>query len=146
MGAGGGGVLRAPRITAYATGAGFIALGLFGLVSATDTNFAGWAVWFAGVTVAHDALLVPSTLLVGALTTRLPSPYRRHAQGTLLVAGVVTLVALPLVLGHGRRADNPSILPLAYDRNLLIVLGAIAVASVAWALLSRHGKHSDGPE
>ncbi|MFD0850969.1 hypothetical protein ACFQ07_01920 [Actinomadura adrarensis] len=138
--------MKAPRLIAYAAGAGFIALGLFGLVSATDTNVTGWAVWFAGAAVAHDALLVPCVLLLGALTTRLPSSFRRHAQGTLLVAGVVTLVSLPLVLGHGRRGDNPSILPLAYGRNLLVVLGAIAVASAAWVLLSRHRKDSDGAE
>jgi hypothetical protein len=143
MGAGSGGRLKA-RIIAYLAGAAFIALGVGGLLNATDTNVPGWAVWFAGVAVAHDALLVPCVLLVGALTTRVPSSYRKHVQGALLVAGVVTLVALPLVLGRGRRDDNPSILPLSYGRNLLVVLGAIAVTAAVWALYSRHRKRSDG--
>ena len=34
-----------------------------------------------------------------------------------------------MVAGIGRRADNPSILPLDYGRNLLVVLGLIALVT-----------------
>jgi hypothetical protein len=129
------------RFIAYAVGAAFIGLGLWGLLSGTDTNPAGWAVWFAGAAVVHDGIIAPCVLLVGALTTRLPSSYRRRVQGTLLIGGAVSLMALPVVLGKGRRADNLSILPLAYGRNLVIVLAAIAVIAVLWSL---YRKRSDG--
>jgi hypothetical protein len=129
------------RFTAYAVGTAFIGLGLWGLLTGTDTNPAGWAVWFAGAAIVHDGIIAPCVLLVGALTTRLPSSYRRRVQGTLLIGGAVSLMALPVVLGKGRRADNLSILPLAYGRNLVIVLAAIAVIAVLWSL---YRKRSDG--
>ncbi|GLZ09520.1 hypothetical protein Acsp03_69860 [Actinomadura sp. NBRC 104412] len=131
------------RLAAYAAGVAFIALGVWGIVIGSDTNPPGWAVWFAGAVVAHDGVLAPCVLLVGALTTRLPASYRRRVQHTLLVAGAVSLMALPFVLGYGRRADNPSILPLPYGRNLLVVLAAIAVIALLWGL-SR--KRSDEPD
>src|SRR5688500_18218417 len=113
--------MRAPgtkaRVTAYAVGAGFIQLGRWVLRVQASIDPEGWALWFAGAAIVHDGSLVPGVLMIGALTARLPSRYKRWVQGTLLVAGVVTLVALPMVLGYGRRADNPSILPLSYGRN-----------------------------
>jgi hypothetical protein len=135
------------RITAYATGALFIAIGLWGILTATDSDPLGWAVWFGGAAVVHDGVLVPCVLLVGALTTRLPLSYRRRVQVVLMTGAVVTLVALPFVLGLGRRADNPSILPLPYGRNLLIVLAVIATAALIrrrWFHWSRPGKRADG--
>lgn len=115
------------RIVAYAVGGSLIALGLYGIVAKSDPF--GWAVWFGGAVVLHDAIFVPAVLLAGALTTRLPGSYRRRVQAALAMAAAVTLVALPFVLGFGRRADNPSLLPLSYGRNLLIVLAVIAVAA-----------------
>ncbi|TDE33930.1 hypothetical protein [Actinomadura sp. 6K520] len=130
------------RITVYAIGAGFILLGLWGVLTGT-TNPRGWGVWFAGAVVVHDGIFVPCVLLLGALTTRLPASHRRFVQATLVVGGSVALVALPMVLGYGRRADNPSILPLAYGRNLIIALSTIAVVAVVWTALVRHRKRFD---
>ncbi|MFI0352972.1 hypothetical protein [Actinomadura sp. 9N407] len=128
------------RITAYTAGGVLIAIGLWGILTATDSNPAGWALWFGGAAVVHDAVLVPCVLLIGALTTRLPLSYRRRVQAALMVGGVVTLVALPLALGLGRRADNASLLPLPYGRNLLLVLVLIAVAAVLHRRWFRLGK------
>ncbi|GAA2399599.1 hypothetical protein GCM10010191_03330 [Actinomadura vinacea] len=127
------------RILGYGVGGALMATGLWGLVRESDFDLVGWAVWFGGAALVHDAVLVPCVLLVGAATTRLPRSYRWHVQGTLMVGGMVTLVALPFVLGQGRRADNPSILPLSYGRNLLIVLAAVFVLAVCTALRHRYG-------
>lgn len=122
------------RTLTYAVGTALIAVGLRGIVLHVGT--AGWATWFVGAIVAHDGVLVPAVLGIGLLTGRLPLRYRWIAQGALIVAGCVTAVAVPLVLGYGRRPDDPSRLPLPYDRNLAIVLGLIA-AITALALLAR---------
>ncbi|MEO3793104.1 molybdopterin-dependent oxidoreductase [Nonomuraea sp. B10E15] len=53
----------------------------------------------------------------------------------LMLAGTLVLAALPTVLALGRRADNPSILPLSYGVNLVIVLAAIALLAVGDRLL-----------
>ncbi|MGP3934388.1 hypothetical protein [Nonomuraea sp. KM88] len=57
------------------------------------------------------------------------------AGGALIVLGTLVLATLPTVLALGRRADNPSILPLSYGVNLVIVLAAIALLAVGDHLL-----------
>lgn len=126
---------------AYAAGLALIGLGLRGI--AADVPAARWAAWFAGAAVLHDGVLVPAVLAAGLATGRLPAPYRRVVRAALVIAACVTAVAIPLVLGYGRRADEPSRLPLPYGRNLAIVLAAITViaaAAVAARLVARHGK------
>ena len=88
------------------------------------------------VLVAHDAILLPIAIAVGALLARFaPTRHRGILRAALAVSAVVSAVALPLVLGRGRRADIPSALPLDYPRGLLIVLGAIwtvVVGVIGW--------------
>ncbi|MBP2708235.1 hypothetical protein JOL79_31095 [Microbispora sp. RL4-1S] len=130
------------RIAGYALGGGLILLGLAGLaLNAGQADPLSWALWFGGGVVAHDFVLVPVTLALGVPLRRVPRPYRVG----LVVAAMITLVSLPVVLGFGRRADNPSQLPLDYGRNLAAVLLGVAVAAVAadaWTRLRRrrHGR------
>ncbi|WP_396454692.1 hypothetical protein [Actinomadura sp.] len=119
------------RAAAYAAGLALIGAGLRGI--AAEVPAARWAAWFAGAAVLHDGVLVPAVLAAGLATGRLPAAYRRIARAALIVAGCVTAVALPLVLGYGRRADEPSRLPLPYGRNLAIVLAAVTAAAAAAA-------------
>ncbi|MFC9977969.1 hypothetical protein ACFVH6_44390 [Spirillospora sp. NPDC127200] len=109
------------RLPAYAAGGALIAYGGYGLASHVD--LLDWAVWVGGAVLVHDLVFAPAVLLAGAAVTH------RRTRAALVVAGAVTLVALPMVLGLGRRPDNASILPLPYGRNLLIVLAVIAVAA-----------------
>ncbi|MFF5257899.1 hypothetical protein ACFY4C_03060 [Actinomadura viridis] len=135
------------RLLGYGAGGALIAAGLGGLVRESGFDLVGWAVWFGGGVLVHDAILAPCVLLVGAATARLPRSCRWHVQGALMVGGTVTLVASPFVLGEGRRADNPSILPLPYGRNLLIVLAAVLLLTACIALWQRRGsrrRRSDG--
>ncbi|WP_211245730.1 hypothetical protein [Actinomadura oligospora] len=109
-------------MAAYVVGGAFIGLGLSGLVAHSRPG--GWALWVGGAVVAHDGLLTPVVLLAGLLVRR----WRRFRLW-LFVAGVLTLVALPLVLGLGRHPDNPSILPLHYLPNLIVAVTLVAVAT-----------------
>ncbi|WP_141575307.1 hypothetical protein [Actinomadura sp. WMMA1423] len=115
------------KATAYTGGLALIAFGLNGIVE--EVPFAEWAKWFAGAAVLHDAVLVPAVLAAGALTGLVPAGQRRVVRAALVVGGCVTAVAIPVVLAYGRRADEPSRLPLPYGRNLAIVLGFIAAAA-----------------
>jgi hypothetical protein len=119
---------RAVRRAVHVTGAVFVATGLTGLFT-SGTNLAGWAIWFAGLAVAHDVLFVPLVLGVGRLMRRAPRPC---ADG-LVIVGAVTLVALPAVLGFGRRPGNPSVLPQAYGLHLatIVVLTGVVTAAIA---------------
>ncbi|MBF8188509.1 hypothetical protein ITP53_22840 [Nonomuraea sp. K274] len=117
------------RWLGYVMGGALVALGFTGLV--LDSDPAGWAWWFAGVLVAHDAILVPAVLLAGLVASRMGTA----ARAAMIVGSTVTLATLPTVLALGRRADNPSILPLDYGRNLLLFLAAIGLATLVsrWA-------------
>ena len=91
----------------------------------------GVLIFLVAVLAAHDAVWMPAVLAAGALLTRLvPRRHRPAVRVAAIVAASVTVVALPLVLGFGRSADNPSALPSAYGRNLVFVLLVIAAATL----------------
>lgn len=133
------------RWAAYGAGAVLVGIGVAGLLTnAASTHPVGWLVWFAGAAVLHDAVVVPLVLAAGVLVGRLPEPWRRVARTALVPAAVVTLVALPMVLGPGRRADVPSRLPLAYGTNLAAVLAAIVLVGAAAVTVSGRGLAAAG--
>lgn len=114
-----------------AAGWSVIAYGIFGtLRDAARTRPENFALWFLGSAVAHDALVAPLVFLVALALVRLVSPRIRPViQAGLIVAGSVTVVSLPFVLGRGGPARNPSALPRNYTAGLLIILGVIAVVT-----------------
>ncbi|WP_166427213.1 hypothetical protein [Nonomuraea mesophila] len=122
------------RWVGYAAGGALIVLGLAGL--ALEGILIGWALWFGGVLVVHDALLAPGVAAAGTVI----GCRSRSLRTALVLAGTLVLATLPTVLALGRRADNPSILPLSYGVNLLIVLAAIALLAVGDHLLSAFRK------
>ncbi|MBO3751409.1 hypothetical protein J5X84_35505 [Streptosporangiaceae bacterium NEAU-GS5] len=76
----------------YLLGLPLIALGAYGLL--TSVNVIGWAVWFGGVVVAHDFILVPLVLAAGVAASRVALPYRLVLAATALAGAV----ALPFVI------------------------------------------------
>jgi hypothetical protein len=88
--------------------------------------------------VAHDLVLMPIALGIGALVVRFaPAWARSSAQAALFASVVVTAVSLPLLIGGGRTPDNPSRQPLDYPRGLLLTVGAIWLAEAAFATYAR---------
>jgi hypothetical protein len=141
--AGGGPWLGAVRVLLTAAGLTAIGYGLHGLViDRRATNPSNAVRWLVGGILVHDLLIVPVTAAVGlGLTVLVRAPYRAVLQGALLVSGAVTLATLPLWRGYGGPADNPTVNPLPYGRNLVIVLGLVWLAAaliiVARAVRSR---------
>ncbi|MEV4283007.1 hypothetical protein [Actinoplanes xinjiangensis] len=128
--------------------AGILIMGyaVAGAAADPDVAPAGVLSFLAGVLLVHDLIWMPAVLAVGAAITRLVAPRRRPVViAATISAAAITVVALPLVLGFGRPADNPSALPSPYGRNLVLVLLAV----VAVALLRRRGpagrKNSERP-
>jgi hypothetical protein len=101
------------------------------------------------VLIGHDAVWMPIVLVAGAVLTRLvPQRHRVAARIAAITAAAVTVVALPLVLGFGRQADNPSVLPLPYGRNLAVVLLVVAGTTLLtrlWRGRSPSRKESERP-
>jgi hypothetical protein len=114
-------------------GTGVLVMGyaVAGALTDRDARRIGLVVFLVAVVIGHDAVLMPIILGAGALIRRLvPGRWRAAVQAAALVSLAVSVVGLPLALGFGRPADNPSALPLAYARNLLLMLILIWAGAV----------------
>ena len=131
-----------------------IAIGALGMTYAvigalTDADLKGGAlVFLIGALIAHDGILLPVTIAAGAAVGRfVPLRLRALVRAALLVGLAVTIVAFPPVLGLGRAADNPSLLPLHYGRGLFevyaIIWLAAAVAATARAVRGRRARRRE---
>jgi hypothetical protein len=126
--------------------AGLAAIGYAVAGAATDTgiNPVGHLAFLATVLIGHDVILMPIAIGVSALVTRYgPTWARGPAQFALFASAILTFVALPFVIGAGRRPDDPSALPLHYGRGLLVMLGIVWLAAAAIAVRQRRraGRH-----
>jgi hypothetical protein len=141
------------RIIVGAIGLGFVAIGVRGILTHSyDTHPRSWITWVIAAALAHDLILAPAIGVVGVLVGRLvPRRARAAVQIGLLVSGCVLVIGLTAVLTPGGRHyfDNSSLLPLAYGRNLVIVLAivwtAIAVAIVVAFRRRARGAVTDEP-
>lgn len=119
-----------------------------GIVGIAAVGYGGWGVltggvatdwpvtaaWLLAGVLLHDLALVPVVAAAGWLLTRVvPADVRPVVRGGLVVAALVTVVALPVVSGRGD-PDNPSSTPLDYPRNLALVLLAVAAATAVLAV------------
>lgn len=135
-------VARGLTVAAGLAAIGYGIAGVVGMPRATHPTNA--ATWLIGGIVVHDAIGVPVTMLVGfALARLVRPPYRAVVQGALLVSAAVALATLPLWRGYGGSADNATVNPLPYGRNLAIVLGLVwAGAAVLLAMRARREHRS----
>jgi hypothetical protein len=127
-----------PAIRAVLLGLGLagIAYAVVGILTDNGTSPVHQGLFLAGLIVVHDGILMPLAIGVAALTVRyLPVRVRPPVQLGLYASLVVTILALPFVIGAGRVADNPTILPLNYARGLWLVLGVIWLAAAIWVVV-----------
>ncbi|MFF3088285.1 hypothetical protein ACFVRB_25070 [Streptomyces nojiriensis] len=90
------------------------------------------ALWLAGGVLVHDGLIAPLVIAVGALCAAAGLRLRGVPRAALVVAGSLTVIALPPLLRPGGVA-NASVLPLDYARNWLLAMAAIGVLTAAYA-------------
>lgn len=122
-----------------ALGSGIIAFGLIGALSQSGaTRPAQLVTWTIGAAVFHDALLAPLVVAFGLATARwVPVAVRVPVRIGLALSGLVIAMAWPYVRGYGYRASNPSALPFAYGRNLVILLSIIWMSVTAVTVVAR---------
>ena len=132
----------------YVIGSAIMVFGAVGVVlNKSKTHPVGTVIYYTGAAVAHDALIAPAAILVGLVVRAVvPHAYRAAVRGGLIVSGVLALVSLPLVIGKGKQADNPSHVPLPYGRNLLICLavvwGVVALLCLVRLARGRRERHA----
>ncbi|AGZ42965.1 hypothetical protein [Actinoplanes friuliensis] len=129
--------MKTARITLIASGTLVMAYAVSGALTDKDVKF-GALLFLVGVLVFHDALFLPLTIGAGELLGLLvPAGLRTPVRVAGVISLALTVVALPLVLGRGRVADNPSILPLNYGRGLLVIFAVIWVAAAVAVVVRR---------
>jgi hypothetical protein len=86
--------------------------------------------WAIGSDVVVDGLLIPASIAVGFVLTKVvPARARRYLQGGLIAAIGVTLIALPLIHRRGQAQPGQALLLQNYEVNLAVLLGIIAAAT-----------------
>ena len=97
--------------------------------------------WLAVAAGANDLILVPIVGVIGLVLARfVPGAARRYLQGALLVMGMATAIAIPMIYKQGSQPAAKSLLRQNYVGNLAIIVGitaAVAVALIAMGYLRR---------
>ena len=119
-------------------GLGAVGYGVHGLLTAgSRVPLGSWLTWFVGGALLADLVIVPIWMGLGWLAARvLPAAARPAAVVGVAVAGLLSLIALPFVLGVGADPANPSLLPRDYGRNLLLVDVGVLVVAALWATVA----------
>jgi hypothetical protein len=107
-----------------------IALGLYGVGQLfTDVSWSSLALvglWLILALVIHDGLLSPAVVAVTVLLDRIPSRPRRYLQAGLIMAALVTVIAMPMINQERRQPPSKALLQQDFGVNLVILLGIIA--------------------
>jgi hypothetical protein len=122
--------------------AGALAVGVGALVLVNDISpvqYPAILAWMVGALIVHDVLiagLVFAAALAGRRASRrLPAGMIVIFQSGLAVGAIVALVVVPEIVKKSRGTANPTVLPLDYGFNLAVFVLALALATIAAALL-----------
>ncbi|MBF4766444.1 hypothetical protein ISU10_01530 [Nocardioides agariphilus] len=116
------------RIGIAVVGVAFAAYGAWLLLAEDLADLVDAAVWLGAGVVLHDFVLVPLTLALGWLVSRLvPAGLRPRAAAGLVVLGTLTVLAIPVIGRFGERPDNPTILDRGYTAGWLLVVVVVLV-------------------
>jgi uncharacterized membrane protein len=88
-------------------------------------------IWMVGALLIQHGLVSPLVVAVGVALRRVPDRGRRFLQVGLIVAAMVTAVAIPLILRQGTQPPAKALLLQNYAANLALLLGLIAVVTLA---------------
>jgi hypothetical protein len=126
------------RIALGVTGLAAIGYGAWLWLLGDGAAPVGQTVFLAVVLAGHDFVVLPVAIVAGWLLSRyLPGWARGPARLALFVSAVLTVVALPFVIGAGRIADNPSAFPRHYGLGLLAVICLMWTVAAAAAAVNR---------
>ena len=130
--------MKALRLLLGATGVVLIVVGVVFLSGDRFGDLVGVGAWLAGGVVAHDAVIAPLVIVVGALgVPRLPPAFRAPAVVGLVVLMTVTLMAVPVIGRFAAKADDHGLLNRPYVALWLVFAALVVVAVVIASLLRR---------
>ncbi|MFL6123354.1 hypothetical protein [Actinophytocola sp.] len=114
------------------------ALLVWDFATSRTVNAVQGAAWFVGGPLIHDGLVAPAVGLTGVVLTRvLPKPWRAPVTAGVVLSGVLTLVAIPLLWRPYGTAVNPGLHDRDYGAGLAVALGAVWAAVLVTGLVRR---------
>ncbi|GHG11972.1 hypothetical protein [Streptomyces zaomyceticus] len=113
-------------------GGGLVLMGFGGALLLEQPEPWRVAVWLAGGVLVHDGLIAPLVFACAALAVAVGPRPRGVPRAALVVAGSLTVIALPPLLRPGGVA-NATVLPFDYARNWLLAMAAVAVLTLVYA-------------
>ena len=132
----------------YALVAAGVLLLLYGgarLIAEVPRALPGLVLWMVGIVVIHDGLLSPLVVGVGWFLARtVPPGGRRYLQAALIIGGLITIIAIPLIARRGTQPPAKALLLQNYGANLAILLGLVAALNLAaYLVTASRDRHSD---
>lgn len=115
-----------------ALGLAGVLLGLYGvyrlLTEEPNHKVIMVALWLAAALVIHDGILSPVVVTVGwAIARVVPPRARRYLQAGLIMAALVTVVAIPLIYRRDSQPRSKAMLQQNFGGNLTVLLSIIGV-------------------
>jgi hypothetical protein len=128
---------------ASALGTAICGFGVYGLLSNLDgVALTSWLKTLAGGLIVHDLVFAPLVVAGSVLLVRVvPSRARAPVQVAAIVSVALIAIAIPVVHGAGRLANNASLLPSEhYGMRLLAALAVVWAIAVAAVLRDRRSR------
>jgi hypothetical protein len=94
------------------------------------------ALWLIAALIIHDGLLSPAVVGIGATLRRyVPDRGRRYLQFGLIMAAMVTVIAVPMIYRANTQPPSKALLLQSFGINLTVLLAAIGgVTLIAYAI------------
>ena len=125
------------RIVLAVVGVGVGTYGIFQLLTQLPwQTLVLLALWLIGALIIHDGLLSPAVIGVGAALRRyVPDRGRRYLQFGLIMAAMVTVIAVPMIYRAHTQPQAKALLLQDFGINLTVLLGAIGGGTlIAYAI------------
>jgi hypothetical protein len=126
--------VKAWRIILAIAGIGLGLFGVFRLVTEMPVHsLLVLALWMLAALAIHDGLLSPAVVAVSSLLRRyVPDRGRRFMQIALIMIGLVTVIAIPMIFLRGSQPSVKALLLRNYGANLTLLIAIIAVVTLAF--------------
>lgn len=125
------------RIVLAVVGVGVGTYGIFQLLTQLPwQTLVLLALWLIGALIIHDGLLSPAVIGVGtALRRYVPDRGRRYLQFGLIMAAMVTVIAVPMIYRANTQPPAKALLLQNFGINLTVLLAAIGGGTlIAYAI------------
>jgi hypothetical protein len=124
--------VKAWRIILAVAGIGLGLFGVFRLVTEIGVHsLLALALWMLAALAIHDGILSPAVIAVGGTLRRLvPDRARRYLQIVLIMSGLITVIAVPMIFLRGSQPPVKALLLRNYGANLSLLIVVIAVVTL----------------